>query len=273
MAYPAVTPRVYAVDWSGDRQQAARKIWLAESSDRELVRLENGRSREDITAFFIEKAKHDPRFIVGFDFCFSFPLWFCRKLGAESAAGVWRQVTLEGEQWIMDCRSPFWGRRGKACPAEGQRFRTTERDIALCFTGTRPKSIFQIGGAGAIGTGSLRGMPVLAALREAGFSIWPFDPSDWPRIVEIYPRALTGPVNKSSLEKRRQYLRARLPHLSERRCAAASSCEDAFDAAVSVLVMQKHIDGLARLGQATDHCELLEGRIWYPELSPHTSPA
>lgn len=41
--------------------------------------------------------------------------------------------------------------------------------------GIRPTSGFQIGGAGAVGTGAVRGMPMLARLRAAGFAIWPFD--------------------------------------------------------------------------------------------------
>jgi len=114
-----------------------------------------------------------------------------------------------------------------------------------------------------VGTGSIRGMPILKTLREAGFSIWPFDPPGWPKVVEIYPRALTGPVNKSSRDERKKYLRAQFPELSKPFVTTASSCDDASDAAVSALVMHKRIDDLANLSQATDRCELLEGKIWY----------
>jgi len=123
--------------------------------------------------------------------------------------------------------------------------------------------VFQIGGAGAVGTGSIRGMPILKTLREAGFSIWPFNPPGWPIVVEIYPRALTGPVNKSSRDARRTNLRTNFAKLSKRFLPVASSCEDAFDAVVSALVMHRRIDDLANLSQATDPCELLEGKIWY----------
>ena len=106
-------------------------------------------------------------------------------------------------------------------------------------------------------------MLILKTLREAGFSIWAFDPPGWPKIVEIYLRALTGPMNKSSADARRTYLRKNFPSLSERFVTTASSCEDAFDAAVSALVMDKRTDDLANLSQATDPCELLEGMIWF----------
>ena len=58
--------------------------------------------------------------------------------------------------------------------------------------------MFQIGGAGAVGTGSIRGMPHLLTLADSGFTIWPFVSGGLPTVVEIYPRALTGPVNKGS---------------------------------------------------------------------------
>jgi hypothetical protein len=255
--------RTFAIDWSGDRINAARKIWLAEAVNGELVRLENGRNRDAIAGLLIEESQRDPRFIVGFDFAFSFPLWFCEKLGAKAVADVWREVALDGEQWLRRCKAPFWGRRGTSCIPADQRFRTTERVIALCGLGARPKSVFQVGGAGSVGSGSLRGMPILDALRHAGFSIWPFDPPGRPTVIEIYPRALTGPVNKSSREKRRQYLSERFPHLTRPHVAAAVSCEDAFDATVSALVMQQRIDELMNLSKAAGRCDLLEGRIWY----------
>jgi catechol 2,3-dioxygenase-like lactoylglutathione lyase family enzyme len=62
---------------------------------------------------------------------------------------------------------------------------------------------FQIGGAGAVGTGSLRGMQHLADLAHAGFSIWPFDRPGWPLAVEIYPRLFTPGVVKSRHRARR----------------------------------------------------------------------
>jgi hypothetical protein len=82
-------------------------------------------------------------------------------------------------------------------------------------------------------------------------------------VVEIYPRALTGPVNKSSREERQGYLERTCPALSRRHFIAAGSCEDAFDAAASSHVMQYRIGELETLPPAADRCERLEGRIWY----------
>ena len=254
--------RVFAIDWSGDRRNGPQQIWLAEGGRGKLIRLENGRSREEIARLLIEEAMHDRRLIVGFDFAFSFPLWYCETLRARTVFDVWRHVTLCGENMLRPCHEPFWGRPGMKCPQEGERFRKTERDCAH-DVGISPKSVFQIGGAGAVGTGSIRGMPILKILREAGFCIWPFDPPGWPKVVEIYPRALTGPVNKSSGDARRTYLRTNYQKLSQRFVIKAVSCEDAFDAAVSALVMLKRTDELAELPQATSRHDLLEGTMWY----------
>ena len=88
------------------------------------------------------------------------------------------------------------GSTGRRRPAGQEQFRRTEATIAA-VGGIRPKSTFQIGGAGSVGTGSVRGFPILARLRAGGFTIWPFDVAPTPPVaVEIYPRALTGAVVK-----------------------------------------------------------------------------
>jgi hypothetical protein len=107
-------------------------------------------------------------------------------------------------------------------------------------------------------------MAVLARLRREGFSIWPFDPPGWPRVVEIYPRLLTGPVRKSDPAARARYLSELAwppdPGLRE----LAASTEDAFDAAVSALAMWVHRDDLASLPAALPLEAAREGWIWQP---------
>ncbi len=157
---------------------------------------------------------------------------------------------------------PFWGRPGKRRPVDGgDGLRATERDVA--GIGVRPKSTFQIGGAGAVGTGSLRGMPILHRLRDEGFAIWPFTEAGEHTLVEIYPRLLTGAVTKSRERDRRGYL-DRFPGLAPSMRNAAASCEDAFDAAVSALQMWKHRHELRGLRRAEHRTHLREGLIWTP---------
>jgi hypothetical protein len=107
-------------------------------------------------------------------------------------------------------------------------------------------------------------MSLLHRLHGADFSIWPFDPPHWPRVVEIYPRLLTGAVNKSSAASRAEYLASHYPWLTGELSLRASSSEDAFDAAVSALTMASHLDELTALPRATDPQLVLEGGIWHP---------
>ncbi len=255
--------RVIAVDWSGRKQSARRRIWLAESACGDVRRLQDGRDREELAAHLVEEAEGDRHLVVGLDFAFSFPAWFCRHVGVRTVHQLWELVRREGEGWLKKCQPPFWGRPGKKRSSHEPAFRKTEEKIAKLLRNPQPKSVFQIGGAGAVGTGSIRGMPILRQLHRAGFSIWPFDPPGWPRVIEIYPRLLTGKVTKSSRERRGQYLAKEFPHLSADWRKVAGSSEDAFDAVVSALVMAKRIPELETLGQASDPVDLLEGRIWY----------
>ena len=256
--------RQIAIDWSGAKQGARSKIWLAEVRDGRLVRLESGRSREEIVDELVTEAARDPDLVVGLDFAFSVPLWFFRKRGLKRVEDLWAVVAQDGESWLAECEPPFWGRPGKKKPMLPEHFRRTETESPR-VGGSAPKSVFQIGGAGAVGTGSLRGMPCLGALHAAGFSVWPFHAPTQPTVIEIYPRLLTGPVVKSSREARLAYLRGAFPELPQAMVDVAASGEDAFDAAVSAMVMSRHTSELEALERASDFQVLLEGAIWWPE--------
>jgi hypothetical protein len=138
--------------------------------------------------------------------------------------------------------------------------------------GIAPKSPFQIGGAGAVGTGTVRGIPKLARLQEAGFRVWPFDVPAFqdglPLLLEIYPRLLTGEVKKGNADERAGYLdrkkkeRAAYASLDEDVLTKARRSEDAFDALVSVMEMAARRDDFPRLKQSADAVTLIEGAVW-----------
>ncbi len=233
---------------------------------------------------------------VGFDFCFSYPAWFVREHGAKSALQFWKSVAQgHGEAWLHraceDVR--FWGKPRKKPPEfcgdlTHRMLRRTDvlskvaaeiRDPvrAAKIAGIAPKSVFQIGGAGAVGTASLRGIPTLLQLRKAGFRIWPFDSPNFyspnahaPLVIEIYTRLMTGPVIKSSTEARTAYLRNKSQtdplYLTLPRpvVAKAQASEDAFDALISVMEMAAHRHEFPHLRRATDPITRLEGRTWVP---------
>ena len=140
-------------------------------------------------------------------------------------------------------------------------FRATEAR-ASGIVGSQPKSVFQIGGGGAVGTGSIRGMPHLLTLHEAGFSVFPFDAPALPLILEIYPRILTGPVVKTDRDHRLAYLKDGFPEMTAEQLAAAASGDDALDAAISAVMMARNLEGILGLERSEDPVERMEGRIW-----------
>ena len=255
--------RVIAIDWSGAKARARSKIWLAEVRDRRLTRLESGRNPSEVVAHLISDADADPDVVIGLDFAFSFPRWYAEQLGTTSIEELWNRVAEQGEEWLRSCPHPFWGKPRTRKPELREHFRLTEQHASK-EKGAIPKSVFQIGGAGAVGTGSIRGMPHLATLRSEGFSIWPFHEVQTPLVIEIYPRLLTHQVNKSDFDARQKYLAERFPEIDNALACKAASSEDAFDAAVSALVMGRHVDEISSLTRSQDPTALIEGRIWWP---------
>jgi hypothetical protein len=249
-----------AVDWSGRERGAAEAIWLARVRDGVLVELENGMDRGEVIAAVIAAAAREPRTVVGLDFAFAFPAWYSEQRGWSSGREVWDAMRGEAEALLAACDPPFWGRPGRPARQLGPPLREGEAALERV-----PKSVFQIGGAGAVGTGSLRGMRHLADLADAGFAIWPFDDPGWPLAVEIYPRALTGPVLKSRHRARREHLARHFGAQDEAMRERAAGSEDAFDAAVSAMVMARHGDELAALPAVPPGSRgRLEGAIWTP---------
>ncbi len=178
--------RVLAIDWSGAKTGARNKIWLCEVAGGEVLRLESGRSRAEIADHLIEAAERDPRFVVGLDFAFSFPAGFLEKRAHKRVESVWEEAEMLGERWLAHCPNPpFWGKPGKKKPPLGDLLQRKTELAVGAQTRRRPMSVFQIGGAGAVGVGSIRGMPVLRRLRAAGFSIWPFHETRYHRPREV----------------------------------------------------------------------------------------
>jgi hypothetical protein len=260
--------RVIAIDWSGDVRNARQHIWLAEAEEAgRLVRLEAGRDRREIAEHLSQLACTSRELVIGCDFAFSFPLWFIAELNVQSAPELWAHTAQHGETWLAECEPPFWGHPGRPRPPETHAQPPLRgADLAVPRTaGVAPKSIFQIGGAGAVGTGSLRGMPLLSQLAAAGARVWPYcNDAGRPTLVEIYPRLMTGAVRKSNATARAELLARRYPDLGAHHRQLAIASEDAFDAAVSALVMVEHVADLAALPPETNPLLRLEGRIWHP---------
>jgi hypothetical protein len=301
--------RVVAVDWSGRVDVAGQRrhiwagVWTASDGGGRFS-LEAGRTREELIGWLVEMARETPRMVVSVDCCFSFPAWFLAEHGCETVFDFWRKVAEgQGERWLArECEEVarderFWGKPHKrpeqfcgAGLARSMRLTDMENKItpkmlegdperAAKVKGITPKSPFQIGGSGSVGTGSLRAMPFLLALRESGFRVWPFESAllagkePQPLLVEMYTRLMTGAVAKSNEGARRAYLAAKLKGddlyegISRGVLAKAYASEDAFDALVSVVEMVRYKGEFARLKATTDEALRLEGITWRPGVS------
>ena len=215
--------------------------------------------REQVVEFLVAEAHRDPRLVVGLDFSFSAPAWFLAENEVEDGPGFWSLVTEQGEDWLANPKRPFFGPKGTSRPRDLQLFRQTEENLS----GFTPKSFFQIAGAGAVGTMSIRGIPKLAELADAGFGIWPFhDPEpDSPLVVEIYPRSLTGVSGKRDRRICEKLLSEEFADLIEPDLRGViASDEDLFDASVSAAAMYRHLAGFPNLPAGNR----IEGEIWTP---------
>lgn len=293
--------RLVAVDWSGDKGPGQRKKIWAGIWTRGKVTLEGGRTREELVDWLISMARQTPRMVVSLDCCFSYPAWFLGEHGCATVFDFWRHVAKgHGERWLAnDCADArFWGRKGVGrdgkTPAEFRgdslprmmRRTDMENKIEQALAGGDPeraakmkgiqaKSPFQIGGAGAVGTGSLRAMPWLLKLWESGFRVWPFEDADpdKPLLVEMYTRLLTGAVKKSNGEARKEYLAAKRREdslyagLSRGVIEKARRSEDAFDALVCCVEMVRWEEEFTRLKATVDQRFLLEGITWRPGVA------
>ena len=298
--------RFVGIDWSGRIDAAGQRrhiwagIWTRAASGKITVKLEAGRTRDEVAGWLRQLAEETPRMVVGIDCCFSYPAWFLNELGCEDTFSFWRLAASgKGEEWLhASCADRrFWGKPHKRPPAfcgEGLRrmYRHTDYDNKIAqalkggdlaraakMKGITPKSPFQIGGSGSVGTGSLRAMPVLERLHEEGFRVWPFEDADLvghepkPLLVEMYTRLMTGAVAKSNPTARKRYLAHRRrddPHFANAGRAVlkkAEASEDAFDALVSTLEMVRHGAEFGEL-RATGDPELrLEGVTWRPGVT------
>ena len=263
------------LDWSGAGRGHERRLWTAEVAHGALVRLQNGRTRDEATAelqalVHATRARGE-RVLVGLDFAFGAPAWYLARSGWHSATAWWRAMTPTTVAQLLAAPSaPFWGRpptqrRPAMLNADGPTppWRATERSLRDV---ARPFSVFQLVGAGAVGVGSLRGLATLVALQDAGAVIWPFDDDPGgPGVVvaEVWPRLAMRQVVKSDPAARRQAL-ARITSVVS--CAPEASAhavesDDAFDALAAAARLWAHRARLAQLPTDSSADERREGRI------------
>ena len=264
-----------AVDWSGaiDEDKQLEGIWLAVAESDSLVRLKNGLTRDEVIATLVTEIKAGGPVFIGLDFAFSFPQWFFDSRQLESGNDLWKLAASEGEKWLTGETWPFWGKNNTKYQKRPEdledhlRFRQTDED----HRNSGIKSVFQIAGVGAVGTGTIRGLPKLSRLQEAGAAIWPFDvpKPGGPNVIEIYPRLFYGNNVENNMsvpgrDSRKAYLEQRYSCLDRHWRDIMIGSDDAFDAGISALAMSAHAKELQNLNPATQAPKILEGEIWLP---------
>lgn len=260
--------KTIAVDWSGAKaREGAGGTAVAIVTDGTLTELISDIGRSDAIQRVIDEAA-GVELIAGFDFSFSLPGWFLTERGLSEAPELWDLAAADGERWLADCQPPFWGRAGTKKPVgDPDRPQLRETDtLTISESGVGPRqarSPFQVSGAGSVGASTIRGLPHLRSLREAGFSIWPWDNADTPVAVEIWTRLALGDTVKSDPAARLAAVAAE-PRIPERLSDRAVSSEDCFDAALSALWLADNAGAILSRRRLSRTADRLEGRTWIP---------
>jgi molybdopterin molybdotransferase len=216
------------VDWSGgnDRGNTPKKdaIWVCAARGGIAdapVYLRNRQFAETwITQFLTAERAAGRTVLAGFDFAFGYPAGFGTVLtGSDDPFAIWdwfaqrvkdtpqsnNRFDLAGQiNAMFPGIGPFWGnglnrdidnlpRKGLArTPRDLPEKRKAEEHAKGAFP------VWQLSGAGAVGSQVIMGLPTLARLREtfgADVAVWPFEPLKSPiAIVEIWPSLISKTV-------------------------------------------------------------------------------
>lgn len=218
------------VDWSGGNdtgpKPCADAIWSASAQDGKAAQPLYHRNRQALEGWLKTEIQGSlaagVRLLVGFDFPFGYPTGFAKAVtGQSDPFALWTYLAeliedtpKQNNRFDVAAElnrrfpgiGPFWGNGLKRDIADLPRKGLTrdghgmpERRVAE----KRAKGAFplwQLSGAGAVGSQTLMGLPVLHRLRLA-FSgqvrVWPFEPLDGAvAFVEIWPSLIVGPAPK-----------------------------------------------------------------------------
>lgn len=231
------------VDWSAAGKPARGKdsLWICYGRSEGVLAVENvptrHQARERLRTFFAAERAGGRAVLAGFDFAFGYPSGFAERLAL--AGEPWRatwdllaaeihdapdnknnrfEVASHFNQLISGGHGPFWG-----CPASElwpylrphhhrrhEALGLPERRIADAWI-SGPQPVWKLAYAGAVGSQSLTGIPVLHWLRHhADFAsettVWPFETGlrtlsradtegrivlaeIYPSLVKVHPQA------------------------------------------------------------------------------------
>jgi hypothetical protein len=219
--------RVIVVDWSGRASPSPARpgkdaIWIGQSEAGRRAEPLYFRTRAAAAQWLGARLAEGGRQLVGFDFPMGYPAGFARRLtGAASARGL--QGWLAGQildgpnnannrfdvaariNALLGGAGPFWG-----CPKARPRPHlpavkavdypalglAEKREVERRNPPAKP--VWQLLGAGSVGSQALLGIPVVHRLAlESGAAIWPFEPPRDLTLAEVYPSLLSREVAAS----------------------------------------------------------------------------
>ena len=219
---------IVVVDWSGGNDRGPRPvkdaIWACVARDTETEEPKYFRNRSLFEAwihpFLEEEIAKGRRVFCGFDFPFGYPAGFAKSVtGEDTPFALWEWLETEIEDTpthnnrfavashlnkLSAGIGPFWGngtkidhphlpRKGLARRDHGwPERREAERLAKGTFT------VWQLAGAGSVGSQTLMGLPVLQRLRRrfgSDLSVWPLEAFDTQIVlVEVWPSLISDAV-------------------------------------------------------------------------------
>lgn len=218
---------VIVVDWSGGNDRGATPkadaIWACLARDGVAEAPVYLRNRQVAEAWIadtlqIERAA-GRRVMVGFDFPFGYPRGFARAVaGTDDPLALWDWLADRIEDapkannrfdvagainLALGGNGPFWG-NGLKREIDG--LPRTKAGYENPFAQRRQAeerargafSVWQLSGAGSVGSQALMGLPVLARLRQQfgdDLAVWPFQPLDAGiALVEVWPSLIAPEI-------------------------------------------------------------------------------
>jgi len=217
------------VDWSGGNDRGAKPtkdaIWACIAEGREAEKPRYFRNRSVFETWFHDflasQIKRQKRTFCGFDFPFGYPKDFAKSVtGREDPFALWdwlerhisdtpkannRFEVAHKLNQLSDGIGPFWGngtktdwadlpRKGSARMGHGW---PEKREAELHAKGSF--TVWQLAGAGSVGSQTLMGLPVLQRARQAfpsQVSIWPLEDTDTDIVlVEVWPSLVADVIS------------------------------------------------------------------------------
>jgi molybdopterin-guanine dinucleotide biosynthesis protein B len=231
LLHPAATAggfdRVIIVDWSGKASRSGAReskdaIWIGMADARGDMTPAYFRTRAEAATWLADRLAESGRQLVGFDFPMGYPKGLARRLtGQDDARALHQWLTdqiidrvdngnnrfdvAEMVNRLLGGPGPFWG-CPKDWPGPDLPYTKAVDYQALSLAEKRrverenppAKPVWQLLGAGSVGSQALLGIPVVHRLaKTTGAAIWPFEAPRDLTLAEVYPSLLSRAVKAS----------------------------------------------------------------------------